>query len=146
MLICKTVLLAMKKKVLTLIPLWWEVFLQVWLEICPAVPQLQPWNKNLENLWWWKWNRIHKKHCRLKKQSHWNISLSLCSFSYKGVCFDKLKLSVSDVIVSLKGSNGDGKLHFFGQVFNCHNEFCNGLHELVLSGHKEQRFPPFYAI
>ena len=28
-----------------------------------------------------------------------------------------LKLSISDVIVSQKGSNGDGKLHFFGRDY-----------------------------
>ena len=45
---------------------------------------------------------------------HWSFSLSFCSFSYNGVCKDILKLSVSDVIVSQKGSNGDRKLHFSG--------------------------------
>ena len=29
----------------------------------------------------------------------------------------RLKLSVSDVIVSQKGSNGDRKLHFFGLIY-----------------------------
>ena len=38
-----------------------------------------------------------------------NISLSFCSFLYNGVCYDVLKLSVSDVIVSQKGSNGETK-------------------------------------
>ena len=42
---------------------------------------------------------------------HCIISLSFCSFSYNGVCYDKLKLSVDDIIVSQKGSNGDRKLH-----------------------------------
>ena len=36
---------------------------------------------------------------------HCNISLSFCSLSYNGVCYNLLKLSVSDVIVSQKGSN-----------------------------------------
>ena len=46
---------------------------------------------------------------------HCNVSPSFCSFLYNGVYFDGLKLSVSDVIVSQKGPNGDGKLRFFGQ-------------------------------
>ena len=52
---------------------------------------------------------------KLLSSIHWVISLSFLSFSYNGVCFDKLKLSVSDIIVTQKGSNGEGKLHFFGQ-------------------------------
>ena len=28
-----------------------------------------------------------------------------------------LKLSISDIIATQKGSNGDGKLHFFGQDY-----------------------------
>ena len=39
---------------------------------------------------------------------HWSFSLSFCSFSYHLVQF---KLAVNDVIVSQKGSNGDGKLY-----------------------------------
>ena len=49
---------------------------------------------------------------------HCNISLSNCEFSYNGVCFNVLKLSVSDALVSQKGSNGEGKLQFFGQDHN----------------------------
>ena len=45
---------------------------------------------------------------------HWTFPLSFCSFLYNGVYFDRLKLSVSDIIVSQKGSNGDGKLQFLG--------------------------------
>ena len=48
---------------------------------------------------------------------HWNIPLSFCSFLYNGICFGGLKLSVSDVIVSQKGSNGDRKLQFFGRDY-----------------------------
>ena len=48
---------------------------------------------------------------------HWIISLSFCLFSYNGVCQVVLKLSITDVIVSQKGSNGDGKLHFFGRDY-----------------------------
>ena len=44
----------------------------------------------------------------LKSSSHWTFSLSSCSFLYNGVCYDELQLLVSDVIVSQKGSNGDG--------------------------------------
>ena len=33
---------------------------------------------------------------------------------YNGVCFNGLKLSVIDVIVSQKSSNGDGQLQIFG--------------------------------
>ena len=45
---------------------------------------------------------------------HCNISLSFCSFLYNGVCFVGLKLSVRDVMLSQKSSNGDGELQFFG--------------------------------
>ena len=55
---------------------------------------------------------------------HWIISLSLCSISYNGVCFKRLKLSVSDAIVSQKGSNGDGKLHFFRRDYNFTCSLC----------------------
>ena len=41
---------------------------------------------------------------------HWDISISVCSFSYNGVYYDQVKLSVSEIIVSQKGSNGDRKL------------------------------------
>ena len=44
---------------------------------------------------------------------HWIIFLSFCSFSYNRVYFNWSRLSVSDVIVSQKGFNGDKKLHFF---------------------------------
>ena len=40
----------------------------------------------------------------------WLISLSFCSFAYNGVYYDRFKLSISEVIVSQKSSNGDGKL------------------------------------
>ena len=49
---------------------------------------------------------------------HCNISLSFCLFSYNGVGLNGLDLSVSDVIVSLKSSNGDGKLQFFRRDYN----------------------------
>ena len=45
---------------------------------------------------------------------HCNTSLSFCLFSYSGLCFGKLKLSVSDVIVNQKRYNGERKLHFLG--------------------------------
>ena len=48
---------------------------------------------------------------------HWSISLLFCSFSYNGVCYDGLKLSVSDVIVSQKSLIVDGKLRFFGRDY-----------------------------
>ena len=44
---------------------------------------------------------------------HCIFSLSLCLFSYFEVYFNRLKLSVDDIIVSQKGSNGDGKLGFY---------------------------------
>ena len=53
---------------------------------------------------------------------HWSFFLSFCLFSYNGVCYDGLKLSVSDVIVGQKGSNGDRKLQFFGWD----NKWCKG--------------------
>ena len=46
---------------------------------------------------------------------HWIISLSFCLNPCNEVCFIWLKLSVSDVIVGQKGSNGEGKEHFFGR-------------------------------
>ena len=49
---------------------------------------------------------------------HWSISLSFCSFLYNGVYYDVLKLSLSDVIVVQKGSNGDRKIQFFGWDYN----------------------------
>ena len=55
--------------------------------------------------------------CYLKGASYF-ISLSFCSFSYNGICYNRLKLSVSDIIVSQKGSNEDGKLHFFGTIID----------------------------
>ena len=48
---------------------------------------------------------------------HWSISLLFCAFSYNGVCYLPLKLSVSDVIVSQKGFNGEEKLYFFGRDY-----------------------------
>ena len=40
---------------------------------------------------------------------YWNIYLSFCSVLYNGVCYNVLKLSADDVIVSQKGSNGERK-------------------------------------
>ena len=51
-----------------------------------------------------------------------------CLFSYSGVYFDGLKLSVSDIIVSQKSSNGDGNLRFFGQDYNFTRTFCAKIH------------------
>ena len=55
----------------------------------------------------------------LNSSLHWLISLSFCLFLYNGVCYNQLKLSISYVIVIQKGSNGDGKLHFFGRDLYC---------------------------
>ena len=55
---------------------------------------------------------------------HWIISLSFCSFLYNGVCFVLLKLSVSGVIASQKGSNGDRKLQFFVRDYNFTRSLC----------------------
>ena len=53
------------------------------------------------------WNRFH--YCGTK----------LCfGIKYNGVSYDGLKLSVNDIIVSQKGSNGDGKPQFYGQDYN----------------------------
>ena len=71
----------------------------------------------------------HASHVKTKKKQdrfttcfktsslHWNFYLSFCLFSCNGICFDGLKLSASDIIVSQKGSNGDRKLHFFGRGY-----------------------------
>ena len=48
---------------------------------------------------------------------HCTISISFCSFSCSGVCFNGLNLSISYIIVSQKGSNGNGKLRFFGRDY-----------------------------
>ena len=64
-------------------------------------------------------NGIDVQAIGLNLMLHWDtvvsikISLSVCSFSYNGVYYDQVKLSVSDIIVSLKGSNGDRKLLLF---------------------------------
>ena len=57
---------------------------------------------------------ISSKASMLHSSLHCNISLSFCAFLYNGVCFDQSKLSVSGIIVSQKGSNGDRKLQFLG--------------------------------
>ena len=41
-----------------------------------------------------------------------------------------LKLSVYDIIVSQKGSNGEEKLHFFGRDDNFTNSLCSKLNLL----------------
>ena len=53
---------------------------------------------------------------------HCNISLSFCLFFYNGVCFEGLKLSVDDTIISQKRFQGDRKLHFFGHNNIVQNE------------------------
>ena len=62
-----------------------------------------------------EWKRKEgKKGTKIKQSSlHCNISLSLCLFS----CFGTIELSVNDVTVSQKSSNGEGKLKFFGQDY-----------------------------
>ena len=69
--------------------------------------------------------RLIKRNCPFYKigsfsSLHWSFFLSFYSFSYSGVCYDVLKVSVSDIIVSQKSSNGEGKLQFFwaGLQFN----------------------------
>ena len=49
-------------------------------------------------------------------------------YQYSEVCFDGLKLSVSDIIVSQKGSNGDEKLQFSGRDYNFTCTLCAKLH------------------
>ena len=62
--------------------------------------------------------KIQKDKRKKSKYSlHWSISLSFCSFLYNGVCYGGLKLSVYDVIVSQKSSNGDRKLYFLGRDY-----------------------------
>ena len=38
---------------------------------------------------------------------HYVIFLSFCSFSYSGVCSDRLKLSIYDVVAVKNSSNGN---------------------------------------
>ena len=54
-------------------------------------------------------------------KQHCIISLSFWSFLYNGVCFDVFKLSVSDVIVSQKDSNGDRSACVSGYAMPCHH-------------------------
>ena len=56
--------------------------------------------------------------------NNWIISLSNCLFLYNGVYSLVLNLSICDVIVSQKGSNGDEKLHFFGLDYNFTRSLC----------------------
>ena len=49
------------------------------------------------------------KRTLINSSLHWIISLYFCSFLYDGECFDELRLSVVEVKVNLKSSNGDGK-------------------------------------
>ena len=75
---------------------------------------------------------------------HWNISLSFCSFSYNGVCYDVSKLSVCDVIVSQKGSNGNRKLQLLGWVYNFTRSQCAKIHlwaKILLSKHAMKNEP-----
>ena len=54
--------------------------------------------------------------CKSEHKATCVVSIDL--FRSHIVCFrtmDALKLSVCDAIVSQKGSNGDGKQHFFGR-------------------------------
>ena len=55
-------------------------------------------------------------------------SFSFCSFLYSGVLLKGLKLSVSDVIEGQKGSNGDGKLQFFGWGYDFTRSLCAKIH------------------
>ena len=47
---------------------------------------------------------------------HYTNSRSIFSFSYIGVRWVTLKISIDDIILSQKSSNEDGKLHFFGET------------------------------
>ena len=69
---------------------------------------------------------FQNKRCR--SSLHCNISLSFCALLYNGVCFFGLKLSISDVIISQKGSNGDRKLQFFKRDYNFTRTLCAKLH------------------
>ena len=46
----------------------------------------------------------------------------------KRVYYDILKLSVSDVVVSQKSSNGEGKEHFFWREYNFTCSLCTNVH------------------
>ena len=43
-------------------------------------------------------SQINFKLGRGESSLHWSICLSFCSFSYYGVCYNQLKLSVNDVV------------------------------------------------
>ena len=60
----------------------------------------------------------------LKSSLHCTFTLSFCSFSYNGVCYNGLEPSVSDIIVSQKSSKGDRKLLFFGWDYNFIHILC----------------------
>ena len=51
-----------------------------------------------------------------------------CMFSYNGVYFDGLKLSVSDIIASQKGSYGNKKQLYFGWDYNFIRSLCARIH------------------
>ena len=56
------------------------------------------------------------------------IWLYFVSFSYNGVLFDGLTLSVNDIIVVQKSSNGNWKLQFFGQNYNFTHTLCTKIY------------------
>ena len=53
-----------------------------------------------------------------------------------------LKLSISDVIVSQKSSNGDGKLHFFVLDYNFTDSLCAKYNPLFEKGTKQNQNKP----
>ena len=59
-----------------------------------------------------------------------SIALFLANFisMYNGECFRRLKLSVDDVIVSLKGSNGEQKFKLYGRDYYFTCTLCRELH------------------
>ena len=55
-----------------------------------------------------------------------------------------LKLSISGVIDSLKDSNGDGKLHFFGQDYYFTRFLCVKIHILAVIQKNRRKHTPLY--
>ena len=76
----------------------------------------------------WRLAPMYVVYFHQHKCLNWIISLSFCSFSYNAVCFELLKLSVSDIRVGQKGSNGDRKLHLFGRDYNFTCSLCTKIH------------------
>ena len=74
------------------------------------------------------WFEQKKTLLQVASNLHCNISDSFCSFSYSGVCFVQLKLSIDDIIIIQKGSNGDLKFKLYDMDYYFTCTLCAKLH------------------